>query len=258
MHIDHNEILDLSPLGILLADSEQRITWCNERFLNETKLSRESVVGHLLAALPMETIDKNTHLVQLFDKESSSALKFQYWRKELVAPNSGTLHFFTLDRDATSKPSKLAMAKIPKRPSWVEFLDYEVSRSRRYDNPLCVLKLHIIIDHCPEELQEDEIKQAIKDTLQDELRWADMIGNTSRGSFLMVLPETPNSALEQLKGKISTAVKGQLMGLSSKIRYHIVFGSAYWKKHDDSNRLLKRARENLVAELEKQLNNTHE
>jgi GGDEF domain-containing protein len=258
MHIDNNEILDLSPLGILFADSEQRINWCNQRFLEDTKLNKENVVGHLLAALPMEAIDKKTHLVQLFDKESSSALKFQYWRKESTSAEKGTLHYFALDRDATSKPSKLAMAKIPKRPSWVEFLDYEVSRSRRYDNPLCVLKLHIIIDHIPAELEEDDIKQAIKDTLQDELRWADMIGNTSRGSFLMVLPETPNSALEQLKGKISTAVEGQLKALSSEICYHIVFGSAYWKKHDDSNRLLKRARENLVIELEKQLNTSKE
>lgn len=255
MHIDIDEILDLSPLGILLTNSEQRITWCNQRFLKETKLNQENVVGHLLAALPMEAIDKKTHLVQLFDKESSSALKFQYWCIDSTLPEKGTLHYFTLDRDATSKPTKLAMAKIPKRPSWVEFLDYEVSRSRRYDNPLCVLKLHIIIDSCPQGLEEDDIKQSIKDTLQDELRWADMIGNTSRGSFLMVLPETPNSALQQLKGKISTAVKGQLNALSSEIRYHIVFGSAYWQKHDDSNRLLKRARENLVTELESQLKN---
>ncbi len=253
MQIDNSEILEASPLGILLADVEQRITWCNQRFLDDTKLSRENVEGQLLAALPMEAIDKQTHLVQLFDKENSSALKFQYWREPRSPATKGTLHYFALDRDATSKPSKLAMAKIPKRANWVEFLDYEVSRSRRYDNPLCVLKLHVIIDQKPDHLDEGEIKQTIKDTLQDELRWADMIGNTSRGSFLMVLPETPSSALEQLQEKISIALNGQLNALSSEIKYHIVFGSAYWKKHDDSNRLLKRARENLVTALEKQL-----
>jgi hypothetical protein len=253
MQIDKNEIFDLSPLGVLLADSEQRITWCNQRFLDDTKLTREQVEGQLIAAIPMEAVDSKTHIVQLFDKENSSALKFQYWREDQANQNKATIHYFVLDREATSKPNKLAMAKIPKRANWVEFLDYEVSRSRRYDNPLCVLKLHIIIDQKPDEIDESQIKQAIKDTLQDELRWADMIGNTSRGSFLMVLPETPNSALEQLKQKISAALRGQLGGLSSNIKYHIVFGSAYWKKHDDSNRLLKRARENLVEQLENQM-----
>jgi len=253
MQVDHTEILESSPLGVVVVDAEQRIVWCNTRFLEDTKFEESKVIGQLLAALPMEAIDKETHLVQQFNDANSASQKFQYWHSETNNPEKGTIHYFALERDLTNRPNRFNIAKLPKRPNWVEFLDYEVSRSRRYDNPLCVLKLHILINHKPDDLDEDDIRQTIKDTLLDELRWADMIGNTSRGSFLMVLPETPNSALEKLKLKISAAVEGQIAALSKSIDYQIVFGSAYWQKHDDSTRLLRRARENLVVELEQNL-----
>ena len=253
MQLDQVNILEKSPLGVVVVDAEQRIVWCNERFLVDAKLEAKKVVGQLLAALPMEAIDKETHIVQQFNESNTPSQKYQYWQSETDTPAGGTIHYFTLERDANSKLNKYNISKLPKRPNWVEFLDYEVSRSRRYDNPLCVLKLHIIINHKPQELEGDEIRQTIRDTLLDELRWADMIGNTSRGSFLMVLPETPNSALEKLKTKISSAVQGQIKSLSESIDCQIVFGSAYWQKHDDSARLLRRARENLVSELEQNL-----
>ena len=73
---------------------------------------------------------------------------------------------------------------------------------------------------------------------------------TSQGSYLMVLPETPSSVLEHLKDKISVTVSSQLSSLSADLKCHVVFGSAHWQKHDDSNTILKRARENLVTALE--------
>lgn len=253
MQLDQTKVLQKSPLGVVVVDAKQRIVWCNERFLADTKLSSENIIGQLLAALPLEAIDKKTHLVQQFNESDEASQKYQYWQADTNEPENGTIHYFTLERESGSKLNKYSVSKLPKRPSWIEFLDYEVSRSRRYDNPLCILKLHVIIKSKPDSFAEDDIKLTVRDTLLDELRWADMIGNTSRGSFLMVLPETPNSALEQLKLKILAAVQGQIKSLSKSIDCQIVFGSAYWQKHDDSTRLLRRARENLVSELEKNL-----
>ncbi|MBV1908751.1 MAG: diguanylate cyclase [Kangiellaceae bacterium] len=253
MQIDHVEILNLSPLGVLVVNAEQRVIWCNSRFISDTNLPREKVEGQLLAAIPLEAVDKKTHLVQQFIESNSPSKKFQHWHSPSNMVENATIHYFALKRDNNENKPRLNIAKLPKRPNWIEFLDYEVSRSRRYDNPLCVLKLHVLLNNKPDGLDESDIKQTIKDTIMDELRWADMIGNTSHGSFLMVLPETPNSVLEKLKNKILKAVEVEVAQLSKSIDCRIVFGSAYWQKHDDSNRLLKRARENLVTALEESL-----
>ncbi len=251
MQIEQPEILELSPLGVLICDAEQRVLWANTRFSSETGLDRQEIVGHLYASLPLEAIDKHAHVVQLFDSASKNPKKFTYWQADLSEPSGAVAHYFALERDNKPKYAHVDGSKLPKRASWVEFLDYEVSRSRRYDNPLSLLKLHILLTDKPENIADKTICQTIKDTLMDVLRWADMIGNTSQGSYLMVLPETPNSALEQLESKITSAIDTQMKFLSANLKCHIVFGSTHWQKHDDSQKMLKRARENLVENIEK-------
>jgi len=249
MQYEQSEILEQSPLGVLVCDSKQRVSWANNRFSQETGLILEDIIGRLYASLPLEAIDKHAHIVQLFDDNSKKPKKFAYWQANINDPAGSVAHYFALERDQATKHTDVS--KLPKRASWVEFLDYEVSRSRRYDNPLSLLKLHVLILKTPENIADETIRQTINDTLMDVLRWADMIGNTNQGSYLMVLPETPYSALEQLKGKISSAIETQLNFLSADLKCHIVFGSAHWQKHDDSQKMLKRAREHLVENLEK-------
>ena len=254
MSFDQSELLVKSPLGVLVCDKQQRITWCNDRFLTDTGLIREQVIDQLYPALPLEAIDKNTQLVQLFNENGGEDVKFQYWQEELDSPAEHSVHYFTRERLNKDKVSmaaaKLAGAKLAKRNNWVEFLDYEVSRSRRYDNPLSIIKLHLLVLDKPDNVVEETLQQTVKDTLTDELRWADMIGHTDHGSFLAVLPETPESALKSLQEKLSQALKRQLDFVSDALKYEIVFGEACWRKHDDSRQLLKRARSQLVEKLE--------
>jgi len=251
MSFEQSEILKLSPLGILVCDSEQRILSCNERFLRDTGFKQDDVVGHLFASLPLEAIDKKAHVMQLFEVSSDRPKKFSYWQANISDPERATAHYFVLEREPAHINTNID-TKIPKRANWIEFLDYEVSRSRRYNNPLSLLKLHVIINHefANVDVDGDAISQRINDTLMDELRWADMIGNTSQGSYLMVLPETPSSALDHLKSKIAAAISERLEDLSATLSCTVVFGSAHWQKRDDSLSILKRARDNLVEELE--------
>jgi len=125
-----------------------------------------------------------------------------------------------------------------------------VSRSRRYDNPLSVLKLHILINENPQKIELTIIQQRLKDILMDELRWADMIGHTDQGSYLMVLPETPQDAVSALQTKLEKSLQLQLSKMDEDLGFHLVFADATWRKHDDSKRLLERARANLVNKLE--------
>lgn len=255
MSFDQAEIFAKSPLGVIICDDHQRVIWCNQRFLQNTHLEESQVVNQLYAALPVEAIDKHGHVVQLFSEGQTEEIKFQYWHEPIDAPAGGQAHYFAKERNQKDRlsiaASKLAGAKLANRANWVEFLDYEVSRSRRYDNPLSVMKLHLLVLEKPDNVVDETLNQTIKDTLTDELRWADMIGHTDQGTFLTVLPETPESALINLEEKLRKSIARQLNFIDSSMKYEVVFGEASWRKHDDSQLLLKRARDRLVERLEK-------
>lgn len=255
MSINPSELLNNSPLAIVISDQSERILWCNPLFLEQTQLPQEKVVGNLYPSLPIEAVDKDAQLVQLFSSENNDESRFQYWQQSLNNSTGETVHYFIRERENQSALKKLSEklkgVKLPRRASWVEFLDYEVSRSRRYDNPLSILKLHILVNQNPQNIDLNIIQQRLKDRLMDELRWADMIGHTDLGSFLMVLPETPGDAVPSLQAKLEKALHQQLSKIDENLTYNLVFADASWRKHDDSKRLLERARNNLVNRLEK-------
>lgn len=254
MPFDPSELLENSPLSIIICDKSERISWCNSLFLQQTSLEEAKVVGSLYPSLPIEAIDRDAQIVQLFSSENNDETRFQYWQETLNSETGETVHYFIRERDSQSASKKLASKlksiKLPKRANWVEFLDYEVSRSRRYDNPLSIMKLHILINANPQNVEPDIIQQRVKDSLMDELRWADMIGHTDQGSYLMVLPETPHDTVPALQAKLEKSLQQQLSRMDDSFAYQLVFADASWRKNDDSKRLLERARSNLVNQLE--------
>ncbi|MGX5172414.1 hypothetical protein ACUR5C_00135 [Aliikangiella sp. IMCC44653] len=254
MSFEQTELLNRSPLGILVCDPQHRIIWCNQKFMEDTQIESAQILNQLYAALPIEAIDNDAHTVQLFDSEAKLEVKFQYWSDTLDTPNGHTVHYFAKEREAPSKlalsSAKLTTTRIPKKNNWVDFLDYEVSRSRRYDNPLSIMKLHLLVFNKPDSVANETLHQTIKDTLTNELRWADMIGHTDNSTYLMILPETPESALPALKTKLKQALSKQLAFINSSIDYQLVFGETHWQTHDDSQKMLAKARHKLVAQLE--------
>jgi len=266
MSFDPNQLLNHSPLAILVCDQSGRIIYNNPLFLKQTSLTQEQVLGQLYTALPLEAIDTKSQKVQLFSSDQVETIIFSHWQQAAKPTDSSTkttIHYFIRERENSEQPvinNKIKSLKLPKRASWVEFLDYEVSRSRRYDNPLAILKLHLIVfdkkdenDEQKQSLEQTQFQQIIKDTLMAELRWADMIGQTDLGSFLMILPETPSDAVAVLQNKLKKSISRELSIVDKSLKFQLVFAEASWRKHDDSQRLLERARGLLVEKLEKLL-----
>ncbi|PCI71450.1 MAG: hypothetical protein COB38_05725 [Gammaproteobacteria bacterium] len=258
MEENANKILELSPMGIIITDKNTRMTWCNDRFLNDSGLNKNDIINRLFASLPIEgdgfsnDASKSINL-QLFNTNTQIRKSFQYWQVSLADVNQQRIHYFILQQEAsslTNSPKLKANIRLPKRANWLEFLDYEVSRSRRYNNPLSLMKCHLLISENPQSIDEDDIQACVKNTLMDELRWADMIGNTQQGSYLMVLPETPQESTTALQEKLQEAISSELKSLSANLATQLVFGVAHWEKHDDSSTLLEKARKSLVVELE--------
>lgn len=248
------EVYEKSPLAILISDQSERTIWCNARFYQEMQLTEQQVIGQLYPSLPLEAVDQKTQLIQLFTEKSNNQ-RFHYWQQNLNEPPGAKAHYFVKDRQASHKKLSAQMSKVmPGKPGWLDFLDYEVSRSRRYDSPLSILKVHILI-LSPSEAQallelEEKIHQIIRQCLMDELRWADMFGHTDHGSYIIILPETPEKVLIKLQEKLHIAMVKEIEKLKTEMSFHIVFGRAYWKKHDDSRMLVKKARDELIEKLE--------
>ncbi len=249
MTIQSSELLEHSPMGILVCHLDGRIGWCNDIFLTITGLDRNDVIEAFFASLPFETTDNQGFEVRLFDNSLDGRTKFQYWCA-LSSDKSQMIHYYAIDRQNNESTAKLSHSQLSKRPNWEEYLNYEVSRSRRYDNPLCILKLQILTQANPDKLSEQTINQTIKNALTDGLRWADMMSATRSGGFLMVLPETPLSSIESLIDKLSSSINAQLQSLSVGVEHRLFFGHSCWRKHDDAQLLLARARQDLVANLE--------
>jgi PAS domain-containing protein len=251
MSFDQQEIFDKSPLGILVVDASERITWCNQRFLDDMGLIEDKVIQQLYPSLPLEAIDKKTQILQSFN-DKNTGRQFHHWQEQLESDDKHFAHYFLRRLEETSQQN-LKANRPSEKSGWLHLLEYEISRCRRYDSPLSLLKLHlVIISGSPKD--DEAIHQSVQQVLTDELRWADMIGHTDHGSYLIILPETPQDALIKLQAKLNIAINREISSINSKISYHLVFGEAYWRKGQDCQELLKTARDNMVVKLEMLMN----
>lgn len=259
-----------APLGVLILDPEGRITWLNSTLEKLLDIPGGRLIGQNAA-------DADTAWRELlFDPEPTLFLEaaggrpgrwLQSWRA--TPPEmDGTIHYYadisilqnTLeDRDRLHE--KLAqhttrdtVTGLPNRQALLQGLEPLVSRSRRYQNPLSVIRLRIgnLADMDAEygKGSGEAALTAVAQMLKDQMRWADMIGRFDTDEFLLVLPETDADAATHLSDKLQRlltdlapkAANGQALTLAAQ------FGVAGWQQGDDQAKLLRRARDQLEQE----------
>lgn len=120
-------------------------------------------------------------------------------------------------------------------------LEPQVARSRRYNSAMSV----VILDaHCTTD--SAGAHPHIARLLKDQLRWADLIGCSSENEFILVLPETGSDAslllIEKLRGLLNEMAAQVLNGQTVKL----TFGIANWRRVDNAETLLSRARMSLM------------
>ena len=106
----------------------------------------------------------------------------------------------------------------------------EISRSRRYGNPLSVARYTA----GTATVNDSDLVQAtmatVAETLKEHLRWTDSVGRSSAQSLLLVLPETDAGAVTILLGKIRAAIGDREGGLTWTT----------WRRGDNLDSLLSR------------------
>ncbi len=127
-------------------------------------------------------------------------------------------------------------------------LETQVTRSRRYHNPLSIVVVEVGMDGLDIE-PDDEVILAVSRFLSESLRWVDLIARWEKRQFVLVLPETSIEDGQCLLQKIRQGFSDSALSTQFS-RGHVLLyvGLAEWQKGDDVRLLLQRATETLARE----------
>ncbi len=252
-------ILEAAPLGILVVDNKGQASSINKSLQGLLGIEGD------LASPTTSSLSQDVRKC-LFDPEeimhlpatsSQPARWLKCWRQPL-GDGLGNVHFYadiTAQQEAQERlTEELALytlndplTSLPNRRALLQSLEPQISRSRRYENPLAVIALKIAnlaqLDDIHGDSSADRAMMTVSQFLKDQMRWVDMIGRMDADEFLLILPETAEAAAIEVANKLQlrlaevkiTGANGQHINLESRC------GAAGWIKGDDTNKLLHRA-----------------
>ena len=258
VQIDHTLLEDL-PFGLLLLGPDARTVWINNKAaeligapsaeLRDRPASEISLAG--------QPLPETEHRL-LYDEDSGHWLRCDVFvdggdnrlvvltdvsAQEKLAEENARLqqrvHDLQLTDELTGLPNKRAISQA---------LDLHISRSRRYENPLSIVLVHVdmhpIADVQP--LSVNPVVLSVSRFLRDRLRWVDQIARWDDQVFLLVLPETDEADARGLLKKVDNEQEHLRLPASfGALHPQLTFGMACWCKGDDIRTLLGKALQDL-------------
>jgi diguanylate cyclase (GGDEF)-like protein len=258
------EIMESCPVGLLLLDNNKTVRWINES-LGEMLGSRAQCLHDKTA----EQVDEV--LKPLFDDDATIHLPAtdsdeEVWlmcTSKLLQPSGQAqflvdvtaLRMLMQQRNELQEEIKEVRAiddetGLPNSKALFQRLEPQVSRSRRYNNPLSIIIMRLTSHKAIQDKYGEDTSKvllAVSHMLNDQMRWADIIGRLSEDDFLLVLPETHADAASGIAKKIQQRI--EMLDVPELEFEHsdisVDFGVAEWQKGDDVGLLMMRARETL-------------
>ncbi len=242
-----NKVLGNLPMGIVVFDDD-KIHWVNGWLLEKLQTSLDTLVG-LSQSQAVET-----DFAALFGSDETlrltgSADQTIWLYRERSFSEHCEIHYFQditslmqvieerkqLRLEAEAQQIKDPATGLLNEAAIMQALDLQVSRSRRYQNPLSLIELSI----SRKKGGACDKRQILSTSslLKDQLRWADQVGFLNKSTFLILLPETSKEDVQQLVDKLCRA-EGSPLAPDSGITP--LFKIEEWAKGDDPRKLLKR------------------
>jgi diguanylate cyclase (GGDEF)-like protein len=260
------KFLESLPAALAMIDKDNQIVWVNDSFVRITTMPRSELMGATIASLPSE-------LQNMFQQGhvylDATNKRDAYW----LACMSVQLEDYTLQycsdvtqlqsliEDRESLKTKVAelnphdpVTGMLNRRALFQNLEQQASRSRRYGNTVSVMIMRIanLLDYIRHYGNEnaDKLLLSVSQTLNDQMRWADVIGRLDKTEFLFILPETSEAVTQELREKVREHVsKIKLPAVDDdSFKLQLEFGLAQWRKGDDVGMLMQRARHMLDDE----------
>ena len=249
---------DACPTGMLAMDQDVRIRWVNPALEKILNLPGDELIGK-----DKNSLDEGLHA--LFEETEVLHLSLngdgeRWLHRDVRTVKDGSqlplrLHFYqdisqqvmalqenqslrqkVQDLTITDELTSLANARATQQA-----LAVQVTRSRRYGNPLTLSAVRIQHPDGPAARLPDASILAFAHYLRDRLRWADIIGRCEDTLFLLVMPETNQQDAISLLSEIQTeCAQGALNNLEDNLQPKLSISARAWEKGDDPQRLTQR------------------
>lgn len=258
-------LFDICPTGMLALDQNTSILWLNPALEKMLDLSGNTLIGKDKNSLPEE-------LHALFDETDMLHLSLngagERWLQRHVQTTedrenrSLIVHFY---QDISSQVLSLRenerlrqrveeltitddLTGLANHRATLQSLSIQVTRSRRYGNPLTLGAVRISDPNDQDHPLPDSTILTFSHYLRERLRWADSIGRYEAGLFLLVMPETrQDDAINLLRQIHQECLDGALKELGRTPIPEIDIAAAAWKKGDDPQKLFRRTLQSLQA-----------
>jgi diguanylate cyclase (GGDEF)-like protein len=250
------------PVGLLILDQDGRVSAINLALCEIINCTPKDLVGRSEEEMPsaeLRGLFGSDGTLQLATQGiSSRQLKVQ--SRKIPGVDGRTLRSYcdvseyrairqenarlkqqveelTLTDDLTGLANERAFHRV---------LGAQVTRSRRYTNPLCLAVIEIESEARDEQTSRD-VNIAVGHYLRDRLRWVDLIARWSNDRFMLILPETTAEDGTKLLNKIKRDfIDARLPEKLAHLTIHLQIGQAEWQKGNDARMLIKRSMEALA------------
>lgn len=243
-----SQLISNSPTGMLLLDPQRRVQWLNPALSQLIGVATAELIGkgeQELQQLGLSGLVRGDGLMHLLvDGEerwlqcNTSADGLQNYFQDVTELLQLRETVERLRQQVKDLAITDELTGLANRQALFQALTAQVTRSRRYHNPLSLA----LIDLQSDGAIADELLLAVSRYLRDRLRWVDVIGRWEERRFMVILPETGESDSRELLEKIqSEFLPGQVPEAVDISGVRLGFGLAEWQKGFDARKLLQQA-----------------
>jgi len=249
------KLLSQLPVAALIYSDDKRVIWVSEQLSEWLSCHQQNLVGQHIGQLAIEKRKEkpgyfyiggsakalSMHVVQLDQMGKMFACYFK--DKPFKRQDEG------FKNALSSQTNQLSSIDQPIRPQIDQFLEYEISRSRRYNNPLALLKVQFSIYPKVEITEWQRVRQSIFYFLSERTRWVDMVKSQADDNFLLVFPETGAANLPNIIDKINQGLNRLFAVQFPHLTMDFTYGSANWENGDTARSLIDKAAISLQQKL---------
>ena len=241
LHPEHaRAVLEGLPIGVVLIDNAGRVSWANGSVAEVLQTDAQSLLGLEVRSLPLpyDPVDNGTDDARVRVDGTMIGITRSYEDTTgrgdiLMVLDRGHALVWFLSALSSGVPGAVAASGVLSHGAIHNRLEPEVSRSRRYANPLSCIALRFIGDTIKHHLD------VVAKRLKGQLRWVDLLGEYNEDSLLIVLPETTSEAAEALRAKLEFAVLEALACSSASVE--VCLGCSAWQRGESAQQLVQRA-----------------
>ena len=253
-------LLDQFPAGVALTDNEDRIVWLNDAFAGMIDVAATTIVGEAIHDLPLPHLGGNAQSggkdgdgYEIAVKDRLVVISQPFETKQvhgriLMLVDRGHALVSFLNALSTGNVSAVNDNGMLTNAALRHRFEIEISRSRRYMNPLSCIVIRFNERIKNRSLSLLDVQREIANILKSQLRWVDVLGTWDNSALVVILPETNEIAATILCSKLELKIE-EVWALEEAL-LPIHWGVSCWRKGDDINRLVKRADNRRASMLE--------